>query len=133
MKAYIGISYAHRFDMSSILDAIQEVCFEIGIVPLVYVRKQSNSASEMDMMADALEELRSSELLIVEVSQKAIGIGIEVGYAKALGKMIIYVHSESAERSTTVGGIADAEVTYRTTGDLRQKLLTTLKTLSPEL
>ena len=40
-------------------------------------------------------DIDNSDILIAEVSEKAIGVGIEVGYAKAKGKPIIYIKNQS--------------------------------------
>ena len=122
MKVFIAISYADRVKQATILDTIEDVCKTLGYEFLTYVRKPTQAVNEKAMMDEALGEIASSDMLIAEVSNKAIGVGIEVGYAKALGKKIIYLRHESAERSTTIGGVSDIEITYCDTKDLRAKL-----------
>ncbi|MEW6577779.1 MAG: nucleoside 2-deoxyribosyltransferase, partial [Chloroflexota bacterium] len=86
------------------------------------------------MMAAALRDLRASDLLVAEVTHKAIGVGIEVGMAAALGKPIVYVRRADAEPSTTVGGLAAAFIIYRDAADLRTQLGATLaRGLTPPL
>lgn len=78
------------------------------------------------MMTLACSLIRSADVLIAEVSQKAIGVGIEVGYAAAVGLPIIYLRQTNAEPSTTVGGIATYSVVYQTTEDLADQLRSAL-------
>lgn len=55
-----------------------------GISGFVFVDEYQFSANEeTEMMQKAMEDVEKSAILIAEVSEKGIGIGIEVGYAKA--------------------------------------------------
>ena len=74
------------------------------------------------MMQKAMEDVEKSAILIAEVSEKGIGIGIEVGYAKAKNIPVIYVRNSSSEHSTTVSGIADFKIIYENVIDLEEKL-----------
>ena len=68
-----------------------------------------------------------TDFLIAEVSEQAIGVGIEVGYAAAKGKPVIYVRRADAEFSTAVGGIATHSISYSTETELRTKLSHTIE------
>jgi len=74
------------------------------------------------MMKQAMKEIDSCDLLIAETSEKGIGIGVEVGYAKARDKPIIYVRKKEAEHSTTVSGISDFQIIYSNIDDLKLQL-----------
>ena len=74
------------------------------------------------MMQTAFAEIDKCEILIAEVSDKAIGIGIEVGYAKAKNKPVIYLRHATAEHSTTVSGASDYTVIYADDTDLKKQL-----------
>lgn len=69
-------------------------------------------------MRSALKKIDESDLLIVELSNKVIGIGVEAGYAKAKGKKIIYIHKIGSEISTTVEGISDIKIMYKNISNL---------------
>ncbi len=64
------------------------------------------------MMQAACEAIRQVDLLVAEVSEKAIGVGIEVGYAAALGIPVIYLRKADSDYSTTVGGLAAYSLIY---------------------
>ena len=74
------------------------------------------------MMQNAIEDIEKSAILIAETSEKGIGIGIEVGYAKAQKIPVIYVRNSKSEHSTTVSGIADFSIIYSDEKDLEEKL-----------
>ncbi|MDQ7033270.1 MAG: hypothetical protein Q9P01_00080 [Anaerolineae bacterium] len=67
--------------------------------------------------------------MIAEVSEQAIGVGIEIGYAAAKNKPIVYVRRADAPFSTTVGGIASHSVVYATETELHTKLSHTIEQL----
>ena len=73
-----------------------------------------------------MAEIDRCDLLIAETSEKGIGIGIEVGYARAKGKPVIYCRHQEAEHSTTVSGMSDFQLVYQDTEDLKTKLNTIL-------
>ena len=120
MKAYISISYNERGSMNDVISGIKETLLGKRIEPFVFVDEfKFNSEQEKEMMQQAMRSIGSSDLLIAEVSDKGIGIGIEVGYAKAKGKLVIYLRNKNAEHSTTVSGISDFSVVYDDVPELK--------------
>lgn len=81
------------------------------------------------MMQQAFADINSSDLLIAEVSEKAIGVGIEIGYAVAAKKPVIYLRNELTEHSTTAAGAASRLIIYQSPLDLEQKLTLVLPSL----
>ena len=125
--AFVSVSYAHYRALSAELDAIAAVLSAHGITARIFVRDYAFAPEDTRaMMAAALHDLRTADLLIAEVTHKAIGVGIEVGMAAALDKPILYVRHRDSEPSTTVGGLAAAAITYRDAADLRTQLSETM-------
>lgn len=123
MRAYIAISYAGRKRLQEELEVICNTLVQSGITPFVFVDEYHFSPeAEKGMMQKAMEEIDRSELLIAAASEKAIGIGIEAGYAKGKGKPVIYIRHMEAEHSTTLSGISDHQIIYVDLQDLAQKL-----------
>lgn len=121
--AFVSVSFRHRDRLSNALDTIEQVLQQRDVRPHIFVRAYTFTAAEAQaMMQTTLRDITRSDLLIAEVTYKAVGIGIEVGYAYALHKPIFYVRRADAEHSTTVGGLADAIIIYTDTDDLRRKL-----------
>jgi 2'-deoxynucleoside 5'-phosphate N-hydrolase len=134
MQAYIAISYNKNKQLQPELDAIKEVLNQHSITSFVFVDNYNfNPSQEKEMMQAAFAEIENSDLLLAEVSDKAIGIGIEVGYAKAKNKPVVYLRHTNAEHSTTVSGSCDHAVIYTNTGDLQKQLNEILKLLAPLL
>jgi len=123
LKAYISVSYQSRKSIDHAINVMIQTLNEFDISSLVFVdRYNFDSTQEFEMMERAMAEISSSDLLLAEVSDKGIGIGIEVGYAKAKGKPVVYLRHVRAEHSTTVSGISDFQIVYSDANDLSQKL-----------
>lgn len=122
--AYIAISNSKRKELTEELTAIKEAVLASGINPFVFAEQfQFNPAQEKQMMQEAMRQIDIADLLIAETSDKAIGIGIEAGYAKAKGKPVIYLRNKEADHSTTLSGISDQQIVYENNTDLKEKLL----------
>jgi len=127
MKAYISISYNKRQELNDELSAIIEGLKKFQIESFVFTDEFKFSVhQEKEMMQQVIISIYNCDLLIAETSDKAIGIGVEVGYAKAKGKPVIYIRNKNAEHSTTVSGISDFQIIYDDIEDLSKKLTTVL-------
>jgi nucleoside 2-deoxyribosyltransferase len=123
MKAYIAIPYQGRNEIREELDTITSILNQCGVSPFVFADQYSFKAEEeKQMMQQAMEAINQSDWLIAFASEKAIGIGIEAGFAKGKGKPIIYIRHDKAEHSTTLSGISDYQIIYIDLQDLAQKL-----------
>lgn len=69
-----------------------------------------------------MSDIDACDLFIAEVSEKAIGVGVETGYAKGKRKTIIYLRRADAEHSTTGSGVSDYQLIYADAGDLKAGL-----------
>lgn len=119
MRAYIAISYVGRTRLQDELETICATLRKGGFDPFVFVDHYTfNAEDEKAMMQKAMEEIDQSDLLIAAASEKAIGIGIEAGYAKGKGKPVIYIRHINAEHSTTLSGISDHQICYVDLQDL---------------
>jgi 2'-deoxynucleoside 5'-phosphate N-hydrolase len=123
MTAYIAVSMNKRKSLEMEIVAMMNALTLHHIMPLVFVDQYEFSAEdESAMMHKALADIDACDILIAETSAKAIGVGIESGYAKGKGKIIVYVRSQASEHSTTLSGIADYHVIYSSSDDLHNKL-----------
>ena len=68
----------------------------------------------------------TSDLVIIDVSEKGIGLGIELGYARAKKIPVIATLHETIEVSTTVKGTADRIITYKDVTDIDFSVLENL-------
>lgn len=119
MKAYIATSFSNRQNDESIINCIVRTLDNLQIQPLVFVNTYLFSAAkEKEMMEAAMKAIDDCEILIANGSHKAIGVGIETGYAKAKGKLAIYIRPKQAAHSTTLSGICDHQIVYESLDEL---------------
>jgi 2'-deoxynucleoside 5'-phosphate N-hydrolase len=64
------------------------------------------------LMSAAFDLMEASEVVLVEFSEKGVGIGIEAGYAYAKGIPIWVIAPQGVEISETLRGIATRVVAY---------------------
>jgi 2'-deoxynucleoside 5'-phosphate N-hydrolase len=127
-SAFISVGYKNRSTLSSEINTIVDVLNEYGFNTLVFVREfVFLPGQEKEMMQKALVEIKKSHIVIAEASTKPIGVGIEVGYAKALSKPIIYLRKCNSEKSTTLSGISNHSIVYSDTNHLKNSLQKAVK------
>ncbi|WP_119066767.1 hypothetical protein [Aggregatilinea lenta] len=132
-RAFVSASYGHRVALAPALAAIRAALIAAGWTPCIFVEAYIFAPSDQRAMMEAMQaELRASNLLVAEVTHKAIGVGVEAGYAAALGLPIVAVRHADAEPSTTVGGLAARTVVYREPGDLERDLAQAVRDLFGE-
>ena len=126
-QAYIAIALSKRQAMQAEIETICAALEMAAIKPFVFVDHYHFAPEQaVEMMQRAKQHMNASQLLIAELSHKAIGVGIEVGYMAAQGKTIVYLRREGSDYSSTVGGLANFEIVYRDVQHL-DELLSKLK------
>jgi hypothetical protein len=123
MKCYFSIARNSRKYFEKEVDVVKGVLKSLGLESIVFVDQYSFLGNqEKEMMQQAMSDIEACELFIAEVSEKAIGVGLEAGYAKGKGKTLIYLRHSEAEHSTTVSGISDYHLIYHTPEHLKTGL-----------
>lgn len=130
MKAYLSLSYSKRRSIENEISVINDILNSFQIEAFIFVDQYSfQQDEEKKMMHQTLSDIDECDFLIAEVSDKAIGVGVEVGYAKAKNKPIIYLRHSTAEHSTTISGVSDYSIFYNDINDLKGRLSTILKSI----
>ena len=128
MKAYISIGLKSRKTLEGEVLAIKETLSNLSIQSFIFVdAHRFHPSQEKEMMQQAMTDIDRCDLFIAEVSEKAIGVGVEAGYAKGKGKSVIYIRNSNAEHSTTISGIADFHIMYSDTDNLKISLKKTIE------
>ena len=128
--AYFGISMSNRLDFDNEINILKELLSKKGIKLLVFVDEYKfNKDEEKEMMKAAFDEIDKSEFMIAELTKKAIGVGVEVGYAYAKGKYIIYIRRKESSYSTTIAGSSHSIIEYIDTTHLAKEIESVIKKL----
>ncbi len=128
MKIYLGIKY--RKDLSNKI-LVERIVDALERHQVYCVHKDLEKWNKVEVAIGALmektfEKIEESDLVLIEFSEKGVGLGIESGYAKALGKPIIVLHKKGTEVSPTLVGTASEIVEYENL----EKALISIKALS---
>ena len=119
IKAFISYSFTDKNKFRNFDKKLKEFLKEkFDIISYSFVFDFRKRVDNVTLMKAALKKINESDLLIVELSNKVIGIGVEAGYAKARGKKIIYIHKIGSEISTTVEGLSDIKIMYKNISNL---------------
>jgi len=130
-KAYLAISYSNRKLFDKEIETLIDACSKNNIKLLVFVDKYNFKRNEeKEMMETAFREIDKADFLIAELTTKSIGVGIEIGYAYAKGKPILYLRKKDSEYSTTASGSSSHIIEYNSILDLRESFQKALNNLN---
>lgn len=122
-RAYLALSLSMRPMLNQVVEVLQEILEEQGIALFVFVDHFSfTPAEESAMMQQAFLEIDHADLIIAECSEKAIGVGIEAGYALGKGKNVWYLRQINSPHSTTLSGAAQKSFIYSDPADLGNQI-----------
>ncbi|PVZ70530.1 nucleoside 2-deoxyribosyltransferase [Pelagibaculum spongiae] len=115
-KAYFGIKFYPDNQNRPLIDAIS-AALEAQKIETFCVARDLEKWGEIqftnqNMMQLTFAEIDQSDLVVIEMSEKGVGLGIEAGYAVAKGKQLILLIQQGIELSATMDGIADRVLYY---------------------
>ena len=123
MKAYLAVKY-HPDQRNR--ERIERVCAAMdaaGIESACVVRDLECWGEIRfepdDLMRASLALLDRCDVVVVELSEKGVGVGIEAGYAYAKGIPVITVAQAGADISDTLRGISSGAFSYRDETELK--------------
>ncbi|MEK6960782.1 MAG: nucleoside 2-deoxyribosyltransferase [Nanoarchaeota archaeon] len=126
MKAYLAIKYHEDLKNRELIDHISRSLREAGFKDTVSIRDHerwgATRLTPQKLMETAFRDIAESDTLIVEFSEKGVGLGIEIGYAYAKGIPIIVIAKRGSEISSTLQGIARETFFYDRPEELTEKL-----------
>ncbi|MBN1260940.1 MAG: nucleoside 2-deoxyribosyltransferase [Anaerolineae bacterium] len=128
MKAYIAIKYhadnRNRERIAAIAAALGAAGFETVCVTRDLERWGAVHFDAATLMARSFQELETCDVVIVDLTEKGVGVGIEAGYAAARGIPIVAIAQAGAPISDTLRGISRAVVMYTHPDELTGKIMT---------
>jgi nucleoside 2-deoxyribosyltransferase len=132
-RAYLAISYSDRHQLDAEIYYLVKKAKEVGVEVFVFVNHYNfKKNQEIEMMKTAFDEIDNSTVFIAELTEKSIGVGIELGYAFANKKSIIYLRKKGSEYSTTAAGSSNFIMEYTDKVELLAKVLTAIRTIRKE-
>jgi len=122
MKSYLAIKFHEDVKNKNLVEEISESLEKAGFETVVMIRDYEKwgtvKFSPEELMALTFKLICESECLIMEFSEKGVGLGIEAGYAYAKNIPIIVIAKIGSDISNTLRGIAKKVIFYDTPKDL---------------
>ncbi len=126
MRAYLAIKYHDDFSNKRYIEAISSACEKAGINTTVMARDYEKwgkiKLGPKKLMQLTFKEIEKADVLIIEFSEKGVGLGIEAGYAHSIKIPIIVVAKRGSDISETLKGIAKKVILYNKPEELERLL-----------
>ena len=126
MKAFISIKYcednSNKDCIENISSALEKNGFETVCITRDIEKWGQVKLSSPELMKETFAEIDSSHLIVVDLTEKGVGLGIEAGYAHAKEIPIVVIARKGSDISTTLQGIARKLFLYEEFEDLARFL-----------
>ena len=120
--AYFGIKFysdnRNRDEIVSLTAALENSSINAYCMARDYEQWGEHRPSLKTLMDVTFDEIRKSDLVVLEMTEKGVGLGIEAGYAVAVGKPVVILIKNDRGVSGTMQGIAAAIIRYNHPDDL---------------
>jgi 2'-deoxynucleoside 5'-phosphate N-hydrolase len=120
-KAYLALKYHPDGSNRPLIEALSACLEKHGLETFCVFRDLEDwgqvTFNPADLMRRSFQAIDASDLLVVELSEKGVGIGIEAGYAYARQIPVITLARRGTDISDTLRGISTAVLAY---GDLAE-------------
>ena len=130
-KAYLAIKFHEDFKNKILIEEISNSLNDAGFQTIVMARDYEKYGkvhfSPKELMELTFELISRSDILVIEFSEKGVGLGIEAGYAYAKRIPIIVIAREGSDVSDTLKGISKEVIIYKNLRELSEKLRIVIK------
>lgn len=125
MKAFMSIKHYPGEQSKAKIDSLTSALSKVGIKNYVLIRDYEQydhvQVDKSTLMQKAFSEMEKCDILIVEFSEKGVGLGIGAGYAYKLGLPIYVIAKTGSDISTSMSSIATDIIFYDTDEELPEK------------
>ena len=122
MRAYISIKYradnSNRNCIEKIASALGQNGFETVCITRDIEKWGQIELSPEELMQRTFSEIDLSHLIVIDLTEKGVGLGIEAGYAYAKGIPIVVIAKKGSNISATLQGISRQLFLYDEFDDL---------------
>jgi nucleoside 2-deoxyribosyltransferase len=114
--AYLGIKYhldhSNRDLVERITESLRKADMRVFCVARDVEQWGAIALGPQEVMRESLGAIRESDIVVIEATEKGVGIGLEAGYTYAYRLPVVVLHQEGAEVSNTLRGIATRVIEY---------------------
>lgn len=110
MRVYIAIKFYDNHSNKALIENISSALEKHGFETICVIRDLEKwgqvQFSPDVLMQRAFDEIETSDLIVVDLTKKGVGLGIEAGYAFAKQIPIVTIAREGSDISVTLQGIS---------------------------
>jgi nucleoside 2-deoxyribosyltransferase len=121
-RAYLGFKFYDDMRNRELIEQCDEVFKKLGMETSIIVRDfevfGDKKYESHVLMTKTFEEIDASDVVVIEFSEKGVGLGIEAGYAAGTKKPVWVIAKTGSEISNTLAGTAERVVFYNKPEDL---------------
>lgn len=122
MRFFIGIKYDKSGNNRSFIEQLMSELVKKGhsieVLSTNNIEGPVTEESTAELMQNSFSRIDESDALIIEFSRRGVGLGIEAGYAYAVGKPVYVIASGDSTIPKTLCSIATEIVYYKTVDEL---------------
>lgn len=126
MRAFLSIKFLgddrNRQDVEGVIAAIEKAGLEVYCFRRDAEKWGDVEFKPKEMMDMTLGQISKSDVLIADVGDWPIGVGVEAGYAAAKNIPIICICPADKKVANTVAGLAERAIRYQGHDDLSKQL-----------
>lgn len=124
MKAYFAIKFHEDYRNSEKINKITSILDKKGIKTICITRDFEEWGEKQfevnELMRISFEQIDKSDFILVDLTEKGVGLGIEAGYAYAKKIPILTIAQEKSDISNTLKGISKKIFWYKEIEDLNK-------------
>ena len=126
-KAFMSLKFHDGEEDKKKIDDLTEALLKAGIQNVVMARDvekygQATLPEGAKLMPDyAFPAMKQCDMLIVEFSEKGVGLGIGAGYAYSIGLPIYVIAKTGSDISLTISNLAKEVIFYDDASELTEK------------
>jgi nucleoside 2-deoxyribosyltransferase len=117
-KVFICYSYGNREKYREFHEKLKEWMSGMGINVYSFVFDYTEKSDPKTMMRFVKNEIDSSDLLLGELSDESVGVGLEIGYAHGKGIKTGYLYKVDSFNDPVIAGIVDYVIEYSNADDV---------------
>ena len=120
--AYLGIKYhpdhRNRERIAFITEALAAAGYATTCITRDVEQWGAIHFSPQELMTQTFGVIEASELCVIDLTEKGVGLGIEAGYAFAKGIPVVAIAQTGADISETLRGISQTVGFYQSVDEL---------------
>ena len=136
-QAYLGIKFYADQSNRPLIEMITVALTQAGWTTQVIVRDLEQWGAvqfePQTLMARTFAVIEASDIAVIDLTEKGVGLGIEAGYAFAKGIPVFTIAREGADISTTLRGISQDGCHYKNADDLVRFFVNVMKVSPPPI